>query len=119
MQRHQLLPVSTTTARYYQWGDGCEGWHLVATDAVSVIQERMPPGTSEVRHRHRVARQFFFVLAGALTLEIDGAMVEVPAGSGFEVSPGAAHQVFNRGEAVAEFLVVSQPPAQGDRETPT
>jgi mannose-6-phosphate isomerase-like protein (cupin superfamily) len=108
--------VSVDTAPHYTWGDGCDGWHLVAADGLSVIEERMPPGTAEVRHRHDVARQFFFVLSGALTLEIDGATVVVPAGSGCAVEPGEAHQVFNRGSAGAEFLVISQPPAQGDRE---
>jgi quercetin dioxygenase-like cupin family protein len=63
--------VSVDTAPHYTWGDGCDGWHLVAADGLSVIEERMPPGTAEVRHRHDVARQFFFVLSGALTLEID------------------------------------------------
>ena len=98
------------------WGDGCDGWHLVASEGLSVIEERMPPGAAEVRHRHRTARQFFFVLSGALTLEIEGATVVVPAGSGCEVMPGEAHQVFNRGNDAASFLVISQPPAQGDRE---
>ena len=111
-------PISIDSARHYRWGSGCDGWHLVAADALSVIQERMPPGTAEIRHRHRVARQFFFVLSGELTLEIGGVSVGVPAGSGCEVSPGESHQVFNRGSAVAEFLVISQPPAQGDREVP-
>lgn len=110
-------PISLDSARHYTWGEGCDGWHLVAAESLSVIEERMPPGTAEVRHRHRVARQFFLVLEGELTLEIEGAMVEVRAGSGCEVSPGEAHQVFNRSGSATRFLVVSQPPAQGDRET--
>ena len=35
--------VSAGTADHYVWGDGCDGWHLVASDRLSVIQERMPP----------------------------------------------------------------------------
>ena len=110
-------PISIDTARHYTWGDGCDGWHLVASDSLSVIEERMPAGTAEIRHRHHTARQFFFVLSGALTLEIAGITVVVTAGTGCEVMPGEAHQVFNRGDAEVEFLVISQPPAQGDRET--
>jgi mannose-6-phosphate isomerase-like protein (cupin superfamily) len=109
-------PVSPDSARHYTWGDGCDGWHLLASEGLSVIEERMPAGTAETRHRHGTARQFFFVLSGTLTLEIEGAIVTVAAGNGCEVMPGEAHQVFNRGGAAAEFLVISQPPAQGDRE---
>ena len=36
-------------APHYRWGDGCDGWHLVRAPQLSVIQERMPPGTQEAR----------------------------------------------------------------------
>ena len=58
--------IDKESAPHYGWGEGCDGWHLVRTPELSVIQERMPPGTSEVRHRHGRARQFFFVLSGRL-----------------------------------------------------
>ena len=109
-------PISVATAAHYVWGDRCDGWHLVRTPGLSVIQERMPPGTAEVRHRHEAARQFFFVLSGELTLEVDGVATAVTAGTGCEIPPRCAHQVMNRSGAVVEFLVVSQPPAQADRE---
>jgi mannose-6-phosphate isomerase-like protein (cupin superfamily) len=108
-------PISVATAPHYWWGDQCDGWHLVQAPGLSVIQERMPPATTEVRHLHRVTRQFFYVLAGELTLEIDGAVTSVPAGSGCEVAPGRPHQVLNRSRVAVEFLVVSQPPAGADR----
>ena len=108
-------PISTRNAAHYSWGEHCDGWHLVRSAGLSVIQERMPAGTSEVRHRHGAARQFFYVLAGDLTLELGGATTVVPAGHGCEVAPGIAHQVFNRSDALVDFLVISQPPAQGDR----
>ncbi|MDB4881190.1 MAG: cupin, partial [Gemmatimonadetes bacterium] len=41
-------PTSTQLAAPYQWGDGCQGWHLVRAAGFSVIEERMPPGTKEV-----------------------------------------------------------------------
>lgn len=44
-------------ASHYAWGKGCDGWHLVNTPELSVIQERMPAGTAEQRHRHQDARQ--------------------------------------------------------------
>lgn len=109
-------PISRDDAAHYTWGDGCDGWHLVRRDELSVITERMPPHTEEVRHRHVRARQFFFVLAGTLTLELEGVVHELRAGQGLEVAPGEAHQARNRGDAPVDFLVVSQPKSHGDRE---
>ena len=114
----QDLPrtISTASAPHYTWSAACDGWHLVQSDGLSVIQERMPPGTTEARHRHGASRQFFFVLAVALLVEVDGRRVRVPTGVGIEVAPGRAHQVLNEEDDPAEFLVVSQPPSHGDRE---
>lgn len=109
-------PISTNTAEHYRWGQNCDGWHLVRAEGLSVIQERMPPGTAEVRHRHARARQFFYVLAGRLSIEVDGTHHTLDAGLGLEIAPGAVHQVSNASEHPAEFLVISQPPSHGDRE---
>ena len=76
----------------------------------------MPPGTTEVRHRHLQARQFFYVLAGQLEVEVEGTRHRLEAGMGLEIAPEIAHQVGNRGAGDAMFLVVSQPPSHGDRE---
>jgi quercetin dioxygenase-like cupin family protein len=80
-----------------------------------VIEERMPPGTREARHRHIAARQFFYVLSGELTMEVDGAAHRLAARSGIEIAPGVAHQAINDGDTDAEFIVVSTPPSHGDR----
>ena len=108
-------PIDIGRAPHYAWGERCDGWHLVRADGLSVIEERMPQGTREVRHRHARARQFFYVLRGRLAIEVEGAVHALAAGEGLEVPPGAAHEVRNDGDAPAEFLVVSQPPGQGDR----
>jgi len=107
--------ISTANAEHYTWGNQCDGWHLVKTPELSVIEERMPPGTSEVRHHHVRARQFFFVLEGELTMEIEHHDFVMKAGEGIEVSPGLAHQALNRSGAEVRFLVTSQPPSHGDR----
>ena len=67
-----MATVSTANAAHYVWGQQCDGWRLLAGDDLSVIEERMPPGTREVRHRHVRARQFFYVLEGRASLELDG-----------------------------------------------
>ncbi len=111
-----LEPASRANAAHYLWGDQCDGWHLVRTEGLSVIEERMPPGTAEARHRHKAARQFFFVLSGQLRIEVEGVERELNPREGLEIPPGSAHQVRNAGPGVAEFMVVSSPPGQGDRE---
>lgn len=107
--------VSTKTAEHYTWGDGCDGWHLLRAQGLSVIQERMPPGAAEARHMHERACQFFYVLTGRLTMELNGVRHPVRAGEGLEVPPGAAHQALNDSGADVHFLVVSHPPSHGDR----
>jgi mannose-6-phosphate isomerase-like protein (cupin superfamily) len=107
--------IDRRTARHYSWGDGCDGWHFVQTAALSILEERMPPGTSEVRHYHQKANQFFYVLRGALSIEVGGTEFELSPGQGIHVDAGEPHQVRNQATVDAEFLVVSNPPSHGDR----
>lgn len=107
--------ISKETAEHYIWSENCDGWHLIKSADLSVIYEKMPPGTFEVRHYHQKSRQFFFVLEGAATLEIDGKIETLRKGEGAEVPPNVPHQMFNNSETEIEFLVISQPPAHGDR----
>lgn len=116
MNGHVTGAVDTQRADHYAWGDGCDGWHLLAGDDLSVIEESMPPGAAEVRHRHTRARQFFYVLAGEATLELDGCAYRLSPGQGLHVPPGCAHQMRNESDAVVRFLVVSAPKSHGDRE---
>jgi uncharacterized cupin superfamily protein len=108
-------PTSTKTAPSYLWGDGCGGWHLVRAAGLSIVEERMPAGTREVRHWHARAAQFFYVLAGTLTLEVEGERHVLPARTGIELPQGTAHQAMNESGEEVEFLVISTPPSHGDR----
>jgi len=116
--------ISTSTARHYSWGDRCDGWHLVAEPGVSVIEERMPPGTTELRHHHERAAQFFYVLAGRATITVGqstsvtcsvGEAQPVGPRAGIFIAPGVVHVVANEGPDTLEFLVISVPPSHGDR----
>lgn len=107
--------ISKATAEHYLWGANCDGWHLVKQPGVSVIHEQMPPGTSETRHYHLKAWQFFFVLSGTATLEIAGQRETLHTFEGVEVHPEAPHQMFNLSDQPIEFLVISMPPSHGDR----
>lgn len=100
---------------HYVWGQGCDGWHLVRAEQLSVIEERMPPGTFEVSHHHRLSRQFFYVLDGTLTMVINEQATTLTEGLGIEIAPGTVHQVRNDSNLDVRFLVISQPPSHHDR----
>ena len=108
-------PTSRQTAGHYVWGDGCDGWHLVRHESLSVIEEQMPTGARQQRHRHAKARQFFYVLEGQLTMEVEGGFHLLRAGEGIEIAPGQRHQAINDSAAEVRFLVISTPPSHGDR----
>jgi mannose-6-phosphate isomerase-like protein (cupin superfamily) len=75
----------------------------------------MLPGASETPHHHTHARQFFYVLAGELTLIVAGQPHKLDAYQGLEIAPGETHQAINRSSAPVRFLVTSHPPSHGDR----
>lgn len=107
--------VDVHHAEHYTWGKDCDGWHLVKTPELSIILERMPPHSSEVRHSHARSRQFFFVLEGELSLEVEGEAIVLQSQQGLEIAPGQVHQAVNLGQVDVRFVVVSQPPSHGDR----
>jgi mannose-6-phosphate isomerase-like protein (cupin superfamily) len=109
-------PISTATADHYVWGEVCDGWHLVRSAGLNVIEERMPPLTQEQRHWHLHARQFFYVLEGELTMQFDDRVVTLKPHQGIEIAPGLPHQAKNVSQADTRFLVISQPPSHGDRQ---
>lgn len=113
--RKMASKVSKENAEHYVWGEVCDGWHLVKGQDLSVIHERMPGNTAEVRHYHERSRQFFFVLSGQAVLEVEGVRHTIGSQEGVEVPSGAAHQMKNEGEDAVEFLVISQPTTRGDR----
>lgn len=110
-----MTVVSVKNGTHYAWGGNCDGWHLAASDNLSVIQERVPAGSSEVRHRHNKAEQFFYILSGTATLEVDGTTYVIHPNEGFHVAAGSAHSLSNMHEDDLALLLVSTPPAHGDR----
>ena len=117
---NQTLPatiISTANAEHYLWGGTggteSEGWYLLRNP--SLIEERMPPSAKETRHFHTHSRQFFYVLEGELTIEIDHRELTLHAGQGIEVAPAQRHQVMNRTAKDLRILVLSHPPSHGDR----
>lgn len=109
------MKKNKSNAEHYTWGQQCDGWHLVKSDNLSIIHERMPSNTSEVRHYHHASRQFFFVLTGTAILEVDGERILLKPFEGYEIPPGVPHQMLNESNSDIEFLVTSQPNSKGDR----
>ena len=111
----QMLAVDRQRAEHYTWGAECDGWHLVRTARLSLIEERIPPGRGEVAHHHRHAQQFFYVLSGEAAFHLDGHTVRVGARQGVHVPAGVPHRVVSESSGDLWMVVVSEPPSHGDR----
>lgn len=107
--------TSTENAEHFIWGGLCDGWHLLQSDSLSVIHERMPPGASEQLHFHERAQQVFYILSGTATFEVDGETVTVQANQSLHLAPKTKHLILNNGDADLHFLVISEPKTRGDR----
>lgn len=106
---------SIENTEHYLWGDNCDGWHLLKSDSLSVIQEKMPALSSEGLHFHKSAQQFFFILKGTATFQLEGEIFEVSQNKGFHIQAQQIHQIFNHSDSELEFLVISEPKSHGDR----
>jgi mannose-6-phosphate isomerase-like protein (cupin superfamily) len=115
-KEENLNIININNTEHYTWGEDCDGWHLLKRDDVSIIQERVPPGRFEVKHLHKKARQFFYILSGEATMVSGDQRVRLRAFEGIEIPPGAIHQFRNDSNADVVFLVISSPKSHGDRE---
>lgn len=111
-----MQPLNKHTAlRHYKWGDNCDGWVYVDEPGLSVKQEHMPAGTAEALHYHKQSQQFFFILNGTATFEVEGEKIEVKAQEGFYIAAGKQHRISNNTNEGLEFILSSQPSTNGDR----
>ncbi len=107
--------VSCENAEHYTWGGSCDGWHLLKSTGLSVIQERVPPGGAESRHYHERAQQFFFVISGEATLEIGNEKRVLRSQQGVSVPPNIPHRLSNESKQQLSFIVISAPMSHEDR----
>ncbi len=107
--------VSTANTEHYVWGEGCDGWHLLKSPGLSIIQERVPSGGAEVRHYHEKAAQFFYILSGIAMMETETTVHKITPNQGLHVPAGVLHRLRNEEEEDLVFLVCSAPMAHGDR----
>ena len=109
------MKKSKENSEHYYWGDNCSGWHLVKSQSLSVIEEMMPPYTREKKHYHADSQQFFRILRGKATFEIENEIVEVESGYGMHILPKIKHRIRNDQSVNLEFIVISEPTTRGDR----
>jgi mannose-6-phosphate isomerase-like protein (cupin superfamily) len=115
MEKELFKVVDTANAEHYEWGDKCDGWHFVKTDSLSIIKETMPSMTKEKLHYHERAQQFFYILSGVATFEINELRFTVGQNNGIHIKPGFKHMISNNAKSDLEFLVISEPKSHGDR----
>ena len=109
------MALSKENIFHYNWGESCDGWVFVENENLSVKQERMPAHTSEQLHYHEKAQQFFFILKGVATFEIEDETIEVKANEGLHIEAGKKHRIINNGKDDLEFILSSQPTTKNDR----
>ncbi|WP_223601503.1 cupin domain-containing protein [Chryseobacterium sp. GVT01B] len=106
---------SKDNSEHYTWGNHCDSWILKNTQSLSVKQEKMPAGTSEKPHYHKVSEQFFYILKGEAVFYINEEKYPVKQGESISVAPESKHFISNESTEEIEFLVISNPPADHDR----
>jgi mannose-6-phosphate isomerase-like protein (cupin superfamily) len=111
-----MKPVSKAyPLQQYQWGNGCDGWNFVNEQSISVKQERMPAGAAETLHYHQYAQQFFFMLQGEASFEIEDKLIIVKAQEGIHIRACQKHRIINHTLFPIEFILSSQPSTENDR----
>ena len=111
------MVINPDHSAHYNWGENCDGWHLLNTASLSVIKELVPKGGVEEMHYHRKAQQLFYVLQGIATIQLGEETYRVPEGGAIHIPPNTPHRLENAGEEDLVFLVISQPHSHTDKVT--
>jgi mannose-6-phosphate isomerase-like protein (cupin superfamily) len=97
-----------------EWSPGCLSWQFVDDKKVSIKMEEIQTKSRSNAHFHTKSRQFFFVLKGKASVDLEGALYDLKRHEGIEIPMGQKHQVMNSGEEELLFLLISFPPIQED-----
>lgn len=109
------MKINKQNSEHYYWGSNCEGWRFINNEETSIIFETMPSGTSEQKHYHKKARQFFFILTGKAVFTINEKRIEINQNEGIEINPNEIHFIKNETNESIDFLVYSNPSTKNDR----
>jgi quercetin dioxygenase-like cupin family protein len=77
--------------------------------AVAIFQQNVPPMSGPPLHRHSREDEWFYVLEGQITIQVDGQQTILRAGSSAFAPRGTAHTYQNFGPAPARHLVMVTP----------
>lgn len=77
---------------------------------LSLARAVIEPGRSTLRHRHRVAEEVYYVLAGAGTLEVAARIERVGPGDARLIPAGAEHRATCLGAEPLVILCACAPP---------
>jgi len=113
---HNKMKKTKHNSEHYYWGEKCEGWRFLDTTDLNITRETIPPGKGEKMHLHHKARQFFYIISGIATFDIEGETHIVNSDEGIEIIPGKKHCISNNNESPLEFIVISQLTTRGDRQ---
>lgn len=80
-----------------------------AEGAAAVFEITVPPMSGPPLHRHSREDEWFYVLEGAITLEIDGRRIVAKAGDSAFAGRGTAHAYQNFTSDMAKLLVMTTP----------
>lgn len=88
MIEKNLQLIKAGNNNHYLWGNG---WRLLDSENVSIIQEIVPPQRSEIKHFHTNAGQFFYILSGKAAMIFEGKKIVLNKGEGLEIPPPECH----------------------------
>ncbi len=107
--------VTKNSAEQYHWGTKGTGWLFHGSKEITIVEEKIAPGIKEIRHYHEQASQYFYIISGTGTFEINEESIMIGKGEFIEVSPGMVHQLKNESTEDLDFLIISTPNTFNDR----
>lgn len=90
-------------------------WCLLKETGLGIKEEWMPVGESEVCHIHKGSAQFFYILDGEASMQINEQEFILESGDGIMVQSGEWHRIYCLKTPGVRFLVISNPDINGDR----
>ena len=76
---------------------------------------RLLPGEKVSGHLHRHMQESFYVLEGAVTMDINGKLVTLHTGDYIHIEPGEGHFISNSGRGIVRMVVTAAPYVESDK----
>ncbi len=80
----------------------------------SLAEATLPESGATERHYHRLSEEFYFILDGSGTMEINGESKPVKSGDAILIPPGAWHQITANAQSPLKLLCCCAPPYSHD-----